>query len=42
MPLANLNPPKLNRSTGGDDWGALERELEEIADLLLSNEDKAR
>lgn len=28
--------------TGGDDWDALERELEEIADLLLSNEDKAR
>ena len=28
--------------TGGDDWEVLERELEEIADLLVNNEGKPR
>lgn len=27
--------------TGGDDWDALERELEEIADLLVNNRERA-
>ena len=47
LPLSEFDtaetvPATEPEDSGGDDYDALERELEEIADLLLGNEDKAR